>query len=108
MRVEDVMQRDGQFDHAKPRAEMAAGNRDRGDQLLPQLFCQLRQFVILEGAEILWCADAVKQRRGTDGAHSLLPGAVRKKGRKDQRVKPTFIGREAGLQLSRKAGQIVS
>ncbi len=41
-RIEDMMQRDGQLDHAKPRAEMAAGDRNRGDQLLAELLGQLR------------------------------------------------------------------
>ena len=32
-RVEDVVQRDRQLDDAEPGAEMAAGDRDRGDRL---------------------------------------------------------------------------
>ena len=33
-RVEHIMDRDGQLDHAEPGAEMAAGDRDRRDRLL--------------------------------------------------------------------------
>ena len=42
-RVEDVVQRHGQLDHAEPRAEMAAGDRDRVDQLGAQLVGDLPQ-----------------------------------------------------------------
>ena len=47
-------------------------------QFLAEFLGELGELASLEGAEILWSADAVKQRRGTGGAHSLLPGAVRK------------------------------
>ena len=52
-RIEDMVQRDGQLDHAKPGAEMAAGDRNRGDQLLAELFGQLGQLLVLKRAEIL-------------------------------------------------------
>ena len=42
-RVEDVVQRDGQLDDAEPRAEMAAGDRYRVDQLGAQFGGELRQ-----------------------------------------------------------------
>ena len=42
-RVEHVMQRDGQLDHAEPRAEVAAGAADRLDHLGAQLVRQLAQ-----------------------------------------------------------------
>ena len=40
-RVEDVVQRDRQFDHAEPRAEMAAGDRNRADRLGAQFVGEL-------------------------------------------------------------------
>ena len=40
-RVEDMVQRDGQFDHAEPGAEMAAGLGDRVDGLGAQFIGQL-------------------------------------------------------------------
>ena len=48
-RIEDMMQRDGQLNHAEPGAEMAAGDRNRGDQLLAELLGQLRQISGPEG-----------------------------------------------------------
>ena len=107
-RIEDMMQGDGQLDHAKPRAEMAAGDRNRGDQLLAELLGQLGQLLVLKRAEILRGPDTIKQRRGTLGAHSQLP--ARLKGKTIGRINAlsTFIGHEPCLQLSRKAGQIVS
>ena len=42
-RVEHVVQRHGQLDHAEPGAEMAAGDRDRIDRLGAQLVRQLAQ-----------------------------------------------------------------
>ena len=47
-RVEDLMQRDGQLDHAEPGAEMAAGHRHRVDRLLAQLVRELAQ--VLSGS----------------------------------------------------------
>ena len=70
-RVEHMMQRDGELDHAKPCAEMAAGDRDRVDQLLPELARELLQLAVLKRAQICRSVDAIKQRRGLFGAHSL-------------------------------------
>ena len=72
-RVEHVVQRDGELDHAEAGAEMAAGHRDRVDQLLPELVRQLLQRAVFKRAQILGLADPVEQRRGTIGAHSLYP-----------------------------------
>ena len=41
--VEDVMQGDGQLDHAEAGAEMAAGHRHRTDGFGPQLVCHALQ-----------------------------------------------------------------
>ena len=71
-RVEDMMQSNGELDHAKPSAEMAAGDRDRVDQLLPELARQLLQLAVLKRAQIRRSIDAVKQGRGLFGAHFTL------------------------------------
>ena len=49
-RIEHVMQRDRQFDHAKTRAEMAAGDGDGIDRLLAQFVGNLPQLVSVQGA----------------------------------------------------------
>ena len=52
-RVEDVVQRDGQLDHAEPGAQMAAGHRDRVDRLGAQLVGELPQLAFVELAQVL-------------------------------------------------------
>ena len=42
-RVEHIVQRDGELDHAEPGAEMPAGHRNRGNRLGAQLVRQLAQ-----------------------------------------------------------------
>ena len=42
-RVEHIMDRGGQLDHAEPRAEMPAGRADRGDRLGAQFVGELAQ-----------------------------------------------------------------
>ena len=59
-RVEDRMDRDGQFDHAQRRAQMAAGDRDRIDGLGPQLVGELTQLFGGEVAQIGRVANAVE------------------------------------------------
>src|SRR3990172_8737232 len=71
--VEHMMERDGELDHAEAGAEMAAGHRDRGDQLLPQFLRQRLQLMVLKGAQIHRRLDTIEQRRRTLCAHSLYP-----------------------------------
>ena len=52
-RVEHVVQRDRQLDHAEAGAEMAAGDRDRVDGLLAQLVRKLAQKAGLTGLRSL-------------------------------------------------------
>ena len=47
-RVEDIMQRNRQLDHAEPGAEVTAGDRDSVDRLLPQFVGKLAQLAFLE------------------------------------------------------------
>ena len=60
-RIEDVMQRYGQFDHAKPGAEMAAGGGHSIDRLLAQFVGDLAQLARLEAPEVVGGLDEVEQ-----------------------------------------------
>ena len=62
-RVEHVMQGDGQFDHTEARAEMATGHRNGVDQLLAQLFGELRQISLGQLAKVGREAYLVQQGR---------------------------------------------
>ena len=74
-RVEHMVQRHGQLDHAQAGAEMAAGHGDRVDRLLTQLVRQLPQHGGVEAANILGRADLVEQGclRGMGHCCSQLP-----------------------------------
>ncbi len=63
-RIEDVMQRDRELDHAKARAKMPAGDRDGIDHLRAQLVSHLPELVRREAAEIGGKLDLVEQGRG--------------------------------------------
>ena len=62
-RVEDIVQRHRQFDHAKAGAEMPAGVRDGVDQLGAKLRSQLRQLAFVKRAQVGRNADLVEKRR---------------------------------------------
>ncbi len=62
-RVEHIMERDGQLDHAEPRAEMAAGDRDRRDRLRAQLVGELAELLGLQFAQVFGCTDLIEERR---------------------------------------------
>src|SRR6185295_7076749 len=62
-RVEQVMQRDGQLDHAEAGAEMAAGDRYGVDRLLTQFVGELAQLSDIETAKILRRWTLIEQRR---------------------------------------------
>ena len=53
-RIEDVVQRHRQLDHAKAGAEMAAGDRHSIDRLLPQFVGKLAQLAFFELARDRW------------------------------------------------------
>ena len=61
-RVEYVMQRDGELDHAEPGAQVPAGYGDSVDRFLPQFIGQLAQLAGVELPEIAGHFDAVEQR----------------------------------------------
>src|SRR5882672_691129 len=62
-RVEDVVQRHGKLDDAEAGAEMAAGDRDRIDQLSAQLVGELPQVFLRQLSQIGGNIDLVEQRR---------------------------------------------
>src|SRR6476469_1008305 len=72
-RVEHLVQRDGELDYAEACAKVAAGHRDRVDGLLAKLRRKLRQVLVVQGAQLLWSAHPVKQRRCMFGALQI-PG----------------------------------
>src|SRR5882672_10125692 len=56
-RIEDVMDRGGQLDHAEAGAEMAAGHRHRVDGFLPQFVGDLLHLLDLELAKVVGRVD---------------------------------------------------
>ena len=62
-RVEHVMQGDGQFDHAKARAEVSAGHGNRIDHLGAQFRSQLREVGFGKGPQVGWNMDPVEEGR---------------------------------------------
>ncbi len=50
--IEDVVKRDGQFDDAKARAEMATGDGDRADCLGAQFVGNLLQVLCVDEAQV--------------------------------------------------------
>ena len=70
-RVEDMVQRHGQLDHAEPGAEMAAGDGDGVDRLEPELVGDLPQLGVVEGPQIGGVMDRVEERRGGTGHEAV-------------------------------------
>ena len=68
-RVEDIVQRHGQLDDAEPGAEMAAGDRDRIDQLGAQLVGDLAQIRLRAAG-----ADRPEHRSGRAAASGWRSG----------------------------------
>jgi hypothetical protein len=72
-RIEDIMDRGGQFDDAEAGAEMAAGDRNRVDGFLAKLVGHLPDLFHLEPAQIVGGADRVEKRRFTEYGHGDVP-----------------------------------
>src|SRR5690606_1499143 len=75
-RIEDVMQRNGQFDHAEAGAEMPTRLRYRVNELCAKLARKLRQIAFGQLAQICRNTDLVEQRRMrflTHGNDLLVP-----------------------------------
>jgi hypothetical protein len=62
-RVEDVVERNGELDHAKPCAKVPARDRNGRDRLGPQLVRQLTQLLGREAAQGVGCFHPVEKRR---------------------------------------------
>ena len=72
-RVEDVMDRGGQFHDAEAGAEVAAGHRHGVDGFLAEFVRDLMHLLDLELAKIVGCADGIEKRRFTKCGHSDIP-----------------------------------
>ena len=71
-RIEHVVQRNRQLDHAKAGAEMAAGHRDGIDRLLAQLVRHLAKLARLELPEVVRGLDLVEQWGLGGNSHAML------------------------------------
>ena len=60
-RVEYIMQRDGELDHAKRRSQMPTGHRHCRDDLLAELVGKLRQLIFRQPTEVGWELHRVEQ-----------------------------------------------
>ena len=58
--VEEVVQGDRQLDRAEVRGEVAAGLRDRADDLVAQLVGELRQLLAGEPSQLLRVGGAIE------------------------------------------------
>ncbi len=72
-RVEHVMQRDRQLDHAEAGAEMAAGHGNGVDRLLAQFVGDLPQLARFEAPEVVRGLDEVEQRGLGGNRHAYAP-----------------------------------
>jgi hypothetical protein len=59
-RIEHIMERHGQFDHAQAGAKMAARHGHRGNRLLPQFVGNLTQLILRQPPQIGRRVNAVK------------------------------------------------
>ena len=69
--VEHVVDRHGQFDHAKARAEVPARLADGRDHFRAQFIGQLSQLGGIELAKFVGRTDIVEKRCGRIGGHAL-------------------------------------
>ena len=72
-RLEDMVQRDRQFDDAQPRAEMAAGLADLLDQVRPQFVGDRGKLRFRDATQVGRFVDT-RQMRVTLGVHQARPG----------------------------------
>ena len=94
-RVEDVMQRDRQFDDAEAGAEMAAGDRDRIDRLGAQLVGDLPELALVEPPQVVGSVDLVKEGRLRRLGHQNLH---------DKLIETTELPGAAGAQAGPPSG----
>ena len=72
-RVEDVVDRGGQFHDAEAGAEMAAGHRNGVDGFLAKFIRDLTHLLDLELAQIVGRVDGIEKRRFTKCGHCDIP-----------------------------------
>ena len=70
--VKDIVERNGQLDDAKSRAEMPAGPGDGVDRLVAQLVGELPELLGRQILEIARQVDAIEQRRLRHFGHAQL------------------------------------
>ena len=70
--VEDVVQRDREFDHAEAGAQMAAGDGDRVDGLGAQLVGDLPELALVELAQVVRGVDLIKEGRLGRFGHQII------------------------------------
>ena len=75
-RIENIVQRHGQFDHAETGAQMPAGHRHRADRLGAQFLGDLGEVVLAELAQIGGRVDLIEQWR-VRFRHFIPKGAAR-------------------------------
>ena len=75
-RVKDRVQRDGQFNHAQPRAEVSASFRYRRNRLGPQFTGDLDQLGIRQVFQVRGAGHLIKQGGGGFVTHRGLSGAA--------------------------------
>ncbi len=75
-RVENIVDRRGQFDHAQPRSQMAPRLPDGVDHFGAQFVGQLAKLVLPQLAQIFGGIDRIQQRRLGAGSHKRGPTPV--------------------------------
>ena len=93
-RVEHIVQRHGELDHAEPGAEMAAGLRHHLDHLLAEFAGELGQLVFGQLTQVGRSADTIEQR-----------GFRHRDTRNHKRTKPVRRGRLSGPEGPAQCGQ---
>jgi hypothetical protein len=97
-RVEHVVQRHGELDHAQPGAEMAAGDRNGRDRLLAQLVGELAQLVGLQPTDVGRDVDGIeKQWRWPVMTFTSTPHGARYARPRDVRIFPSCLSKIRGL-----------
>jgi len=72
-RVEDVVDRGGEFHDAEAGAEVAAGHRNGVDGFLAEFVGDLTHLLDLELAKVVGRSDGIEKRRFTKCGHSDIP-----------------------------------
>jgi len=82
------VQRDRQFDHAEPGAEVAAGHGNGADRLGAQFIDELLQFAFRQFAQIRRRADGIEKRGVRSGQVYASAGVAAKAAARARRLYP--------------------